>query len=444
MSNNFYVTLPSNASMQYFPENTQSNWITLMNPPIELTDEWEVGLSEIHIPTKWQNIDSSNNSFKVSFLNQQSENINVEYISEIRQLTPPGVITYFENNSIIIDFPKKDKGITKFEFFLKLSEIFDDCTKNKKLANKTVFNNSIIINLKNSHKINEETRPIFLIKIEKGWFILFDHTNLDANSLSLSRLFNCLPEDLYKPIGDSFIVNKYDNMDGNDNENKYYLLDQKFYIFPPTFDVKVDLDKSIRRISNLVLETKLCFLPEGCYSTPKMLVSAINDNLPYQCKKNLVLVLTQSNNVKIISENFEFFNIVFPKSENSLGRMLGFKMSDLNIPLPYCSDDKLLNVFSNNISNQSVDINRGCSGFFVYCDLILPEYVGDTKANLLRVLPVGLVNIIVHNYSNKTHYKRLNVKYITKIHIVIKSDSDQEIEFNGGKSLCKLHFRKVQ
>src|SRR6266851_3523916 len=380
MANNFYVTLPSNASMQYFPENTQSNWITLMNPPIELTDEWEVGLSEIHIPTKWQNIDSSNNSFKVSFLNQQSENINVEYISEIRQLTPPGVITYFENNSIIIDFPKKNKGITKFEFFLKLSEIFDDCTKNKKLANKTVFNNSIIINLKNSHKINEETRPIFLIKIEKGWFILFD---------------------------------------------------QKFYIFPPTFDVKVDLDKSIRRISNLVLETKLCFLPEGCYSTPKMLVSAINDNLPYQCKKNLVLVLTQSNNVKIISENFEFFHIIFPKAENSLGRMLGFKMGNLSQPLPYCSDDRLLNVFSNNISNQSIDINRGCSGFFVYCDLILPEYVGDTKANLLRVLPVGLVNIIVHNYSNKTHYKRLNVKYITKIHIVIKSDSDQEIEFNS-------------
>src|SRR6266851_4086196 len=183
MSNNFYVTLPSNASMQYFPENTQSNWITLMNPPIELTDEWEVGLSEIHIPTKWQNIDSSNNSFKVSFLNQQSENIDIEYVSEIKHLTPPGVKTYFENNCIIIDFPKKDKGISKFDFFQKLSEIFDDCTKNKKLANKTIFKNSIVIDLKNSTKLNGETRPIFEINIEKGWFILFDHTNLDSNSL---------------------------------------------------------------------------------------------------------------------------------------------------------------------------------------------------------------------------------------------------------------------
>jgi len=444
MANNFYVTLPSNASMKYFPDNTQSNWITIMNPPIELTDDWEVGLSEIHIPTKWQNINLSNNSFKVTFLNQESEIIDIEYISQIKHLTPPGVKTFFDTHCITIDFPKKDKGIIKFEFFQKLSDIFDDLTLTKKLANKSVFKNSIIIDLKNSSKINNETRPIFEINIEKGWFILFDHTNLDSNSIYLSRLFNCLPEDLYRPIGDSFIVNKYDNMDGMENENKYYLFDQKIYIFPPTFDIGSGLEKSSRRISNLVSKSKICFLPEGSYSSPKILVSAINDNLPYQCKKNLIIVLTPSNNVKIISENAQFFNITFPNSENSLGRMLGFKMFDLDYPLPYCSDISLLNVFSNNISYQSIDINRGCNGFFVYCDLILPEHVGDTKANLLRVLPVGLVNIVVHNYSNKTHYKPLNVKYITKIHIVIKSDSDEEIEFNGGKSLCKLHFRKVQ
>jgi len=168
MANNFYVTLPSNASMKYFPDNTQSNWITLMNPPIELTDDWEVGLSEIHIPTTWQNINLSNNLFKVTYLNQESEIIDIEYISQIKHLTPPGVKTFFDTYYITIDFPKKDKGITKFEFFQKLSDIFDDLTLTKKLANKSVFKNSIIIHLKNSQKINNETRPIFEINIEKG------------------------------------------------------------------------------------------------------------------------------------------------------------------------------------------------------------------------------------------------------------------------------------
>lgn len=46
----FYITLPSNSSMQYFPDNRTCCYITQLPRAIELTGEWEVGLAEIHYP----------------------------------------------------------------------------------------------------------------------------------------------------------------------------------------------------------------------------------------------------------------------------------------------------------------------------------------------------------------------------------------------------------
>ena len=43
----FYVTLPSNASMETFPSNTQSNFTTVLAKTINLNDRYQVGLAEI-------------------------------------------------------------------------------------------------------------------------------------------------------------------------------------------------------------------------------------------------------------------------------------------------------------------------------------------------------------------------------------------------------------
>lgn len=59
----FYVTLPSDSSLQYFPENKISHFTTQLPTSIELKGEWEVGLSEIIYPHSWNNINDSNNLF---------------------------------------------------------------------------------------------------------------------------------------------------------------------------------------------------------------------------------------------------------------------------------------------------------------------------------------------------------------------------------------------
>lgn len=52
----FYVTLPSNASMQTYPNNTLSHYFTTIHKRIALQGQWECGLSELHYTRAWLNI----------------------------------------------------------------------------------------------------------------------------------------------------------------------------------------------------------------------------------------------------------------------------------------------------------------------------------------------------------------------------------------------------
>jgi hypothetical protein len=54
----FYLTLPSNSSMQYYPNNTLSAFTTHLPNGVELHGEWEVGLVEIQYPRNWYNVPS--------------------------------------------------------------------------------------------------------------------------------------------------------------------------------------------------------------------------------------------------------------------------------------------------------------------------------------------------------------------------------------------------
>lgn len=59
----FYITLPSDSSQRFFPENTLSHFVTQLPTPVTLNGEWEVGLAEIIYPHTWYNVNASNNLF---------------------------------------------------------------------------------------------------------------------------------------------------------------------------------------------------------------------------------------------------------------------------------------------------------------------------------------------------------------------------------------------
>ena len=55
-SDDFYLVLPSNASMTTHPNNTLAQYITNLPRRICLSGEWECGLTEIHYPHDWYNV----------------------------------------------------------------------------------------------------------------------------------------------------------------------------------------------------------------------------------------------------------------------------------------------------------------------------------------------------------------------------------------------------
>ena len=65
MESEFYVTLPSNRSVQYFLDNKTSNFVTKLSRTLQLDGEWEVGLAEIVYPHTWCNIREGKNSVEI-------------------------------------------------------------------------------------------------------------------------------------------------------------------------------------------------------------------------------------------------------------------------------------------------------------------------------------------------------------------------------------------
>src|SRR5712691_8386171 len=63
----FYVYLFSNASPNLYPDNTASRFTTELHTPIEFGDvgNWEVGLSELLIPSTYYNITDGANIVSV-------------------------------------------------------------------------------------------------------------------------------------------------------------------------------------------------------------------------------------------------------------------------------------------------------------------------------------------------------------------------------------------
>ena len=91
-----YITLPSNSSVQYFPQNSLTQFKTkLAKQIIHDESKWEVALAEISFPKSWVNVQSDENE------------IYVENNFQFRCLTIP--VKRYANN---------------FEFFHALKECF--------------------------------------------------------------------------------------------------------------------------------------------------------------------------------------------------------------------------------------------------------------------------------------------------------------------------------
>ena len=123
----------------------------------------------------------------------------------------------------------------------------------------------------------------------------------------------------------------------------------------------------------------------------------------------------------------------------NLGLLLGFERLTHYHPGGYNSSPESMRFSSTQVST----FTTGFNSLYIYSDIVESQYVGDTKAPLLRIVPMKITDEPYHgvDFSN-VHYINLLRKSFNSVQITIKSSTGEPFPFISGRSMVKLHFRK--
>ena len=83
------------------------------------------------------------------------------------------------------------------------------------------------------------------------------------------------------------------------------------------------------------------------------------------------------------------------------------------------------------------------SNIYVYCDILKPQIVGDTNAQLLKNIPVegNFGDIIAKTYTN-IQYMPVETKSFEIVKVLLRGNTGNPVQFECGKVVITLHFRK--
>jgi len=109
-----------------------------------------------------------------------------------------------------------------------------------------------------------------------------------------------------------------------------------------------------------------------------------------------------------------------------LARMLGFDGD-----ITYRGNDEKM-------AGYVADFTDNIDLVYIYCDLLEPVLIGDTKAPLLRISGRGK-----HRTYNPVQYVPLQKKCFDTVEINIMTDTGLPVPFLSGKSVVVLEFRRA-
>jgi hypothetical protein len=95
----FYLTLPSDSSSKYYPENTTSSFKTKLSDRIDLDGEYEVGLAQFIYPHSWYNFNNSDKRLFLGF-NPSDGSAKVEQVFQNGQFPDEETFFHFLNESL--------------------------------------------------------------------------------------------------------------------------------------------------------------------------------------------------------------------------------------------------------------------------------------------------------------------------------------------------------
>ena len=188
-----------------------------------------------------------------------------------------------------------------------------------------------------------------------------------------------------------------------------------------------NLASSSSEIENYKYESGEFNIGPNNFTKNQNLIKHINQAIPYKLKARFSYH-PNSGKCSVRIEGGQ--KIVF---HPNFARMMGFNDNELNA---YSEARTFMARFV-------IDLNAGFDHLFLYTDCIKPSVVGNTEAPLLCTVPVQRQwgRYTSHIFEHP-HYFPVALTRLQQIEISIRSDSGNLVQFEKGKVVVTLHFKK--
>lgn len=430
----FYITLPSNSSMNIYPNNKQSSYTTKLRENINFTSPHEVALVEInYAPTiktdigaieirdYFKNIyEVKNNTIEIPISIMKQTSIEKLLILLNRKLDQTIFIDEIIYRSTSIYLKTFDTILDKHWF----------CNKIKKDQNDYTLEVFKCIDKESKYVIIDREDSVFsedFLKINKNSFdTILNKWHFDSKEiLELNKIFNltiflCLVR-LEKLKNYKFDDDKFKNMITDKVEQ--YIFDNSKEKFNILDDLK--LKGNLPKNSSVILLKKNSELTFSSDDTVDFLK---RHKLP-----ELELTHNDENRVvvKLNHENEDEFSFLYILRGKLANYFFGAEIGSFIINNFYYVDNFMSTI------NYAI----------LYTDIIENQYFGDTKSPILKIIPIKTQtdNEVVTFFDN-LHYVPVKNNYISSINIEIKDIHGNNIKFENNFSfvVIKLHIRKIR
>jgi hypothetical protein len=199
-------------------------------------------------------------------------------------------------------------------------------------------------------------------------------------------------------------------------------------IWPKTF---YNITKGWQRLyyQSPKVDIDVILIKEGYYQSMNDLIAHINIQVRKAVGDNIQLVYN-SISEKILVSVKSGHTLSIPKGV--LSHILGFGGKEVDINRTQTSP-------------FATDLSGGIRCLYIYCDIAGYQIVGDTKARLLKVVPVeGKYGDTIFKTFDVPTYYPVGIKEFQDIKIDIRDDSGQKVHFNSGRVAVNLHIRQRQ
>lgn len=187
----------------------------------------------------------------------------------------------------------------------------------------------------------------------------------------------------------------------------------------------------VRRYDGPEDNYRCAFIPDGYYKTVQTLCDEITRRIDEREERADKCVRFKYHEVtRRVYFETEEYEVRFSKG---LAEILGYRYRDV--------DDLWYQNLA--IADRKADIAHGFFSLFVYCSICEPQVVGDFYVPLLRTVAIeGQDGDHILKSYDEPHYVPVNTSKFDTIEINIKNDTGDDVAFESGKVLCKLHFRQ--